>query len=111
MNTETQTPAQAQTVDLPTLSDEADSGSPLFTGTSAMPFLGQLKVKLAARLGNAEMSVAELTALQKGGTIKLDRLLDQPIELLVEGHVVAQGSLVAVGEHFGLRITAAPKIA
>lgn len=105
MNTET------RAIDLPTLVDEAPSGQPLFAGQAALPFLGSLKVRLTAQLGTAEISVAELTALQKGATIGLDRLLDQPIDLIAEGHVVAQGTLVAVGDNFGLRITAAPKLA
>ncbi|MGC4061434.1 MAG: FliM/FliN family flagellar motor switch protein [Aquabacterium sp.] len=105
MNTET------QAIDLPTLVEEAPSGQPLFAAQAALPFLGNLKVRLTAQLGATQLSVADLTALQKGATVKLDRLLDQPIDLLAEGHVVAQGTLVAVGDHFGLRITSTPKLA
>ena len=105
MNTET------QAIDLPTLVDEAPNGQPLFAGQATLPFLGQLKVRLTAQLGTTDISVADLTALQKGATLSLDRLLDQPIDLLAEGHVVAQGTLVAVGEHFGLRVTSTPKLA
>lgn len=101
---------ETQAIDLPNLGNEP-VGAPLFSGQSALPFLGQLKVRLTARLGDAELSVDELTALQKGSTVTLDRFLDQPIDLLAEGHIVAQGTLVAVGEHFGLRIISAPKLA
>lgn len=104
MNTET------HTLDLPTLKDEAGQGAALLPGQVALPFLGQLKVRLSADLGQTELTVAELTALKAGATVSLDRLLSQPIDLLAEGHVVAQGTLVAVGEHFGLRITTAPKL-
>ncbi|MFT3857818.1 MAG: FliM/FliN family flagellar motor switch protein [Aquabacterium sp.] len=104
MNTET------RAIDLPTLVEEAPSGQALLAGQAALPFLGNLKVRLTAQLGTTEISVAELTALQKGATLSLDRLLDQPIDLVAEGHVVAQGTLVAVGEHFGLRISSAPKL-
>lgn len=98
---------QAQSVDLPAL-QASPSGAPLFASAQALPFLDQLKVRLTARLGEAEITVEELTALQAGSTVSLDRLLDQPIDLLAEGHVVAQGTLVAVGDHFGLRITSVP---
>lgn len=98
-------------IELPTLVEEAPAGQALFPGQSALPFLGTLKVRLSAQLGTTEITVAELTALQKGATLSLDRLLDQPIDLVAEGHVVAQGTLVAVGDHFGLRITSAPKLA
>lgn len=102
---------ETQAINLPTLGDEVPSGPALFTGQSALPFLGNLKVRLTAQLGSTDISVAELTALQKGATLSLDKLLDQPIDLLAEGHVVAQGTLVAVGDNFGLRITSAPKLA
>jgi flagellar motor switch protein FliN len=101
---------QLQAIDLPTLHADAPSGQALFAGQDALPFLGALKVRLTAQLGCTEISVADLTALKKGVTLSLDRLLDQPIDLLAEGHVVAQGTLVAVGDNFGLRITALPKL-
>lgn len=103
--------AETQAINLPKLSDEAPSGQALFAGQAALPFLGNLKVRLSAQLGTTEISVAELTALQKGATLSLDKLLDQPVDLMAEGHVVAQGTLVAVGDNFGLRITSAPKLA
>lgn len=99
-----------RTIDLPPLNESTGDGQPLLTPAAALPFLGHLKVKLSARLGQADMTVDELFALKSGATIGLDRLLNQPIDLLAEGHVVAQGTLVAVGEHFGLRITSAPQL-
>jgi flagellar motor switch protein FliN/FliY len=102
--------SETQAINLPTLGDEVPNGPALFADHSALPFLGNLKVRLTAQLGSTEISVAEFTALQKGATLSLDKLLDQPIDLLAEGHVVAQGTLVAVGDNFGLRITSAPKL-
>jgi flagellar motor switch protein FliN/FliY len=96
---------QLQAIDLPALHADAPKGQPLFSGQASLPFLGALKVRLTAQLGSTEISVADFTALTKGATLQLDSLVDQPIELLAEGHVVAHGTLVAVGENFGLRIT------
>lgn len=105
MNTE------AKEIDLPELKASKGEGNPLLPGTQALPFLGSLKVKVTARLGDADVSVAELMGLKTGATLALDRLIDQPIDLLAEGHVIAQGTLVAVGDHFGVRITTPPKAA
>ncbi len=96
---------EASSIDVPDLGEAAAVGSPLFSGPDALPFVGNLKVKLTAVLGEAELSVADLTALRQGSTLALDRLIDQPIDLVAEGHVVAQGTLVAVGDCFGVRIT------
>lgn len=102
---------QTNELDLPTLSNEAGTGAAPFAGAQSLPFLGGLKVRLTAQLGSAELTVAELGALKLGATLKLDRLVNQPVDLLAEGHVVAQGTLVAMDEHFGVRITALPKLA
>lgn len=96
--------SQAQPIDLPNLDTEAGN-TPVFKGRDSMPFVGQLKVRLTAQLGTAEISVAELMALRVGEPLKLDRLADAPIDIVVEGHVVAQGTLVAIDDHYGLRIT------
>lgn len=97
---------ETKDIELPMLTDGPQAAKPLYTVKEALPFLGALKVRLTARLGETELTVAELTALKAGATVPLDRLLNQPLDLLAEGHVVAQGTLVAVGEHFGVRITA-----
>lgn len=102
---------EARPIEVPELQAEPATGTPLFSGSDALPFVGQLKVKLTAMLGQAELSVAELTALRQGATLALDRLVDQPIDLLAEGHVVAQGTLVAVGDNFGIRLTRPARLA
>ena len=71
---------------------------------SPMPFLESVPVKLSVRLGQAQLSVAELVALQHGAVLALDAMVDQPLDILVSSHVVARGNLVAVGDHFGVRI-------
>lgn len=105
MNTET------KEIDLAELKMSAGQGKSIMAGSQALPFIGALKVKLTARLGETEISVADLMELKVGSTVALDRVLSHPVDLLAEGHVVAQGTLVAVGEHFGVRITSAPKAA
>lgn len=98
-------PTETHEIDVPELEVAKPTGAPLFKGANALPFVGSLKVRVTAQLGKAEISVADLTALREGSTLALDRMVDAPIDLIAEGHVVAQGTLVAVGEYFGLRIT------
>jgi flagellar motor switch protein FliN/FliY len=83
-------------------------GKPL--AASALPFLGSVKVQLAVRIGAARISVAELLELKQGAVLTLDRLVEQPLDVLVDEHVVARGMLVAVEEHFGVRITEAATV-
>src|SRR6266850_2615347 len=79
------------------------SGSPLAQGNLAL--VEGVKVKIEARLGGAELTVAELFALKRDSVVTLDALLDAPIELRLGEKVVALGQLVAVDDRFGLRIT------
>jgi flagellar motor switch protein FliN/FliY len=72
---------------------------------SVLPLLGSVKLNVAVRVGNAEVSVAELFEMKQGAVLVLDRTVEAPLDILVDGHVVARGTLVAVGEHFGVRIT------
>ena len=72
---------------------------------SVLPLLGSVKLNVEVRVGSAEVSVAELLEMKQGAVLVLDRTVEAPLDILVDGHVVARGTLVAVGEHFGVRIT------
>ena len=76
-----------------------------------LPFLQSVKVKVSVRVGQAETTVGELLEMKQGGVLALDRLVDQPLEVLIDEHVVARGVLVAVGDHFGVRLTEPPSVA
>lgn len=58
-----------------------------------------------ARLGKIEMPIAELLELGPGSIIEVGHMVDEPVELLVNGHLIARGDVVVVDEKFGLRIT------
>jgi flagellar motor switch protein FliN/FliY len=64
-----------------------------------------IQLKLAARLGQVEMPVGEILKLAPGSVIDIDRLVDEPIELLVNDRLIARGEIVVVQENFGIRIT------
>jgi flagellar motor switch protein FliN len=51
------------------------------------------------------MTVGETLALRPGSIVKLDRLAEEPLDLLVNGTRIARGEVVVIDEDFGLRIT------
>jgi flagellar motor switch protein FliN/FliY len=61
-------------------------------------------VTLEAVLGEARMTVADLTALNEGAVVALEASLSQSVELRLNGVPVARGELVAVGDKFGVRL-------
>lgn len=77
---------------------------------AALPFLEAVKVTVDVRVGRVASTVGDLLALRDGQVLTLDRSLDEPLDVLIDGQVVARGTLVAVGEHFGLRLTQAPAL-
>ncbi|MCW7540866.1 FliM/FliN family flagellar motor switch protein [Aquabacterium sp. A7-Y] len=95
-----------QEIELSPLESRPEGAAPAMT--LAMPFLNSVKVTVSVRLGEAEASVGHLLGMKHGEVLALDRAIDQPVDVMVDGHVVARGTLVAVGEHFGVRLTDTP---
>lgn len=63
-----------------------------------------VRIKLRAVLGEAEISLEELFALREGSALTLDCAANADLDLLLNDKPVARGSLVVVGEHFGVQI-------
>jgi flagellar motor switch protein FliN len=63
-----------------------------------------IDLPLSVRFGHAEMTLDALTRLGPGSLIELARLPDDPVELLVNGKLVARGEVVVVGGNYGVRV-------
>lgn len=87
----------------------AGVGAPLVqAGAEAPNPLRNVRVKLTVSLGAAELTVGELLGARAQQVIRLDHGVEQPVDVLLEGQVVARGVLVAVEDQFGVRITELP---
>jgi flagellar motor switch protein FliN/FliY len=64
-----------------------------------------VKVQLSVVLGDAQISVADFMALKEKSVLPLDQQLNEPVDILLDGKVVARGNLVAVDDQFGIQIT------
>lgn len=79
------------------------------TGTPVLPqrlnlFAG-VKASVSVVAGHAISTVGELLALKEGTLLTLDREVDALFDVVLDGRVLARGELVAVGEHFGIRVS------
>jgi flagellar motor switch protein FliN/FliY len=82
------------------------SADPAAAGKGAdLRRLRDVPVDLAVEIGRARMTVGETLGLRPGSIIKLDRLAEEPLDLLVNGTRIARGEVVVIDEDFGLRIT------
>lgn len=70
--------------------------------------LHAIRTRLQVCVGEAELTVGELLEAREHQVLVLDRTVDQPVDLMLEGKVVARGQLVAVDGSFALRITELP---
>lgn len=79
---------------------QQDAGNPLH----------QIKTRVSVCVGSVVLSVGDLLKAQKDQVIRLDSLVEDPVDLLIEGQVIARGTLVAMGDHFAVRITDVPVV-
>lgn len=62
-------------------------------------------VTLSLEVGRAQMSVGKLLRLSQGSVVELDRNAGEPLDVLVNGALVAHGEIVIVNDKFGIRLT------
>lgn len=79
----------------------ADAGA--WAGTVLGPMDG-IELEIAARLGEVEMKLEDVLRLGPGTVIELDRRVEDPVDVMVHGRVIARADVVVVGEKFALRI-------
>ena len=70
--------------------------------------LHAIRARLRVCVGEAELTVGELLSAKEHQVLVLDRAVDQPVDLMLEGRVVARGQLVALDGYFAMRITELP---
>ena len=88
--------------------DQAPSEFSAATGGASaenLRVLENIEVQLAVEVGNTEIKIRDLLRLNEGSVIELDRLAGDPLDILVNGTMIAKGEIVMVGERFGVRFT------
>jgi flagellar motor switch protein FliN/FliY len=101
--TSTDAPVRAQQIDYPELASGNPPGQSVLANNMAL--LDSVKVSLQVVVGEAATTLGELMSLKEAGLLKIDRLVDQPVDVMVNGNVVARGQLVVIDDNFGVRVT------
>ena len=78
------------------------AGAPVVPGDISL--IGHVEVALTAQVGTVTLSVERLFGLKAGDTVQMDELLETPLTLMLNGRPVARGELLAIDDHFGVRI-------
>jgi flagellar motor switch protein FliN/FliY len=74
-------------------------------GEVPLAMLMDLTLPVSIELGRTTMTVQEVLRLGRGSVVQLDRLAGEPIDIYVGDRRFAEGEVVVLGEHFGIRIT------
>ena len=88
-----------QTMELPELGPDPVQAQP-----RSIDLLLDVDLPLAVELGHAQMPIKSILELGVGSVIKLDKAAGDPVDVLVNGKLVARGEVVVVDENFGVRI-------
>jgi flagellar motor switch protein FliN/FliY len=82
------------------LGSGGDSGQP-----KKLDLLLDVPLDLSVELGRARMSIQDLLNMSPGSVVELDKIAGEPLDLMVNGRLVARGEAVVVNDKFGVRIT------
>lgn len=70
-----------------------------------MELILDIPVSVTVEIGRTKMTIRNLLQLNQGGIVALDRLAGDPLDVLVNGTLVAHGEVVVVNDKFGVRLT------
>ena len=74
-------------------------------GTQDLDLILDIPVQLTVELGRTRIPIKHILQLAQGSVIELDALAGEPMDVLVNGCLIAQGEVVVVNEKFGIRLT------
>jgi len=74
-------------------------------GTGSLARLSDVDMEVTVELGRTQLPIKELLGLQPGMVVEVDRTAGGPIDILVNGRLIARGEVVVIDDEFGVRVT------
>jgi len=93
--------ASATPAGLQSLQDDSLPGDEEFN----LDVILDVPVTISMEIGQTKISIRNLLQLNQGSVIELDRLAGEPLDVLINGTLIAHGEVVVVNEKFGIRLT------
>lgn len=72
--------------------------------SDSLGLLQDIDVRLTVELGRKQMRLRDVLSLGENSIVELDRLVDEPLDILVNGKLIARGEVVAQGNRFAIRV-------
>ncbi len=70
-----------------------------------LELLFDLQLPVSIELGRTNMLIRDILQLGRGSVIEFDKLVSEPIDVIINGKKIAEGEVVVIDKHFGIRIT------
>lgn len=115
MNDETKNPETEEDPWEEAMDEQADSGAAGFKNLSDdavesdeeinLDVILDVPVDISMEIGRTKINIRNLLKLNQGSVIELDRLAGEPMDVLVNGTLIAHGEVVVVNDKFGIRLT------
>jgi flagellar motor switch protein FliN/FliY len=83
----------------------AEPGTGIPRSEVSLDAILDIPVSLSMEIGRTRISIRHLLQLNQGSVVELDRLAGEPLDVLVNGTLIAHGEVVVVNEKFGIRLT------
>ncbi|MCF6270026.1 MAG: flagellar motor switch protein FliN [Melioribacteraceae bacterium] len=78
--------------------------------SESFEFLQDLEMNVYIELGRTKMPIKDILELERGYVIELSKLASEPVDIFVNNKKIAEGEVVVVDKHFGIRITTLNKL-
>ncbi len=85
--------------------ESLDAGAAATGNDVNLDLVLDIPVEVSLRVGSTELSIRELVQLVEGSVVALDREADTPMDVLVNGTMIARGEIVVVDDRYGVRLT------
>ncbi|MCW8919162.1 MAG: flagellar motor switch protein FliN [Gammaproteobacteria bacterium] len=87
------------------MKDLQDDARPLAESDVNLDVILDIPVTIAMEIGRTKINIRNLLQLNQGSVVELDRLAGEPLDVLVNGTLIAHGEVVVVNEKYGIRLT------
>jgi flagellar motor switch protein FliN/FliY len=74
-------------------------------GDANLEVILDVPVTISMEIGRTQLTIRNLLQLNQGSVVELDRLAGEPLDVMVNGTLIAHGEVVVVNEKFGIRLT------
>ncbi len=91
-----------EVADFPEFDESAAKG---YAADNKLDFLKDLQLNVYIELGRTQMQIRDIIELERGYVIELDKLASEPVDVYVNNKKIAEGEVVVIDKHFGIRIT------